>query len=216
MTKEIKYIEDSKIVSSFTYSVIKRLIDLIGSVLILIFLSPFILIISIIIFVTSGRPILYNWNVLGKNGSPFKSWKFRSMVVDADSMKEKLSKDNEMIGPVFKIKNDPRITKFGKFLRKYSLDEVVQLLSVIKGDMSLVGPRPAGPLEFENYEDWQKRRLSVMPGITGPWQVSGRNEINNFTDWVEIDLEYIDNWSLARDFIILLKTIPAALKGTGM
>jgi lipopolysaccharide/colanic/teichoic acid biosynthesis glycosyltransferase len=121
-----------------------------------------------------------------------------------------------MVGPVFKIENDPRITKFGKFLRKYSLDESIQFISVIKGDMSLVGPRPAGQIEIKRYKEWQKRRLSVIPGVTGPWQVSGRNKINHFDDWVKLDFEYIDNWSLWLDIKILFKTIPAAFKGTGM
>ena len=170
----------------------------------------------VVIKLTSNGPVLYKWNVVGKNGVHFKSWKFRTMEEDADSIKIKLNDKNEMVGPVFKIKNDPRITKVGKYLRKYSLDESIQFFSVIKGDMSLVGPRPAGPIELDNYKEWQKRRLSVIPGITGPWQVSGRNKINHFDDWVKLDLEYIDNWSLGLDIIILLKTIPAAFKGTGM
>ena len=120
-----------------------------------------------------------------------------------------------MKGPVFKIKNDPRITKVGKYLRKYSLDELPQLWSVLKGDMSLVGPRPAGPHEWAKYEEWQKRKLSVTPGMTCLWQVSGRNNISNFNEWVELDLEYIDNWTLWLDIKILFKTIPVVLKGTG-
>ena len=165
---------------------------------------------------TSVGSVLYTWNVVGKNGVPFKSWKFRTMVPNADELKITLSKKNEMVGPVFKIKDDPRITKVGLFLRKYSLDESIQFFSVLKGDMSLVGPRPAGPIELEGYKEWQKRRLSVMPGLTGPWQVSGRNKINHFDDWVRLDLKYIDNWSLWLDIKILFKTIPAAFSGTGM
>lgn len=166
--------------------------------------------------IDSKGPILYDWYVVGKNGTPFKSWKFRTMVTNADEIKIKLNDQNEMVGPVFKIKNDPRITKVGKFLRKHSLDESIQFISVLKRDMSLVGPRPAGPIELEDYKEWQKRRLSVIPGLTGPWQVSGRNKINHFDDWVKLDLEYIDNWSLLLDIKILFKTIPAAFKGTGM
>jgi len=209
-------IPSSAIVDLFSYKIIKRLMDLILGLCLLCIFSPVYLIIGVIIKLTSNGPVLYKWNVVGKNGVHFKSWKFRTMEEDADSIKIKLNDKNEMIGPVFKIKNDPRITKVGKYLRKYSLDESIQFFSVIKGDMSLVGPRPAGPIELDNYKEWQKRRLSVIPGITGPWQVSGRNKINHFDDWVKLDLEYIDNWSLGLDIIILLKTIPAAFKGTGM
>jgi len=209
-------IPDSKIVNNFSYKIIKRMIDIILGLLLLILFMPVYLIIAIIIKINSDGPILYNWNVIGKGGRPFKSWKFRTMVIDADNIKLKLSDKNEMVGPVFKIKNDPRITKVGNFLRKYSLDESIQFISVLKGDMSLVGPRPAGPIELDNYKEWQKRRLSVIPGLSGPWQVSGRNKINNFDDWVKLDLEYIDNWSLWLDIKILFKTIPAAFKGTGM
>ncbi len=209
-------IPDALITKTFSYTVIKKIIDIVfGFILFMIFL-PIYLIIVILIKMTSKGPVLYNWNVVGKNGEPFKSWKFRTMVKEADNMKIKLSDQNEMVGPVFKIKNDPRITKVGKYLRKYSLDESIQFISVIKGDMSLVGPRPAWPFELDNYKDWQRRRLSVISGLTGPWQVSGRNKINHFDDWVKLDLEYIDNWSLWLDFKILLKTIPAAFRGTGM
>ena len=127
-----------------------------------------------------------------------------------------LSIKNEMIGPVFKIARDPRITKIGTILRKYSLDELPQLLSVLKGDMSLVGPRPAGPNEWGQYKDWQKRKLSVIPGITCLWQVRGRNKIKDFDEWVKLDLEYVDNWSLWLDIKILIKTLPAVFKGTGI
>jgi lipopolysaccharide/colanic/teichoic acid biosynthesis glycosyltransferase len=214
MTKQ--NINNAVIINKFSYRVLKKLIDLIfGFILIIVFI-PIYLIIGILIKTTSVGPVFYNWNVIGKNGVSFKSWKFRTMIIDADGKKIKLNDRNEMVGPVFKIKNDPRITKVGRFLRKYSLDESIQFISVLKGDMSLVGPRPAGPIELDNYKEWQKRRLSVIPGITGPWQVSGRNKINHFDDWVKLDLEYIDNWSLWLDFKILIKTIPAAFKGTGM
>ena len=216
MEKRKHQIRDSKIVNIFCYRVLKRIIDIILVIILLLFFIPIYLIIGILIKTTSVGPVFYNWNVIGKNGVSFKSWKFRTMVIDADENKIQLSHKNEMVGPVFKIKNDPRITKIGKILRKYSLDESIQFISVLKGDMSLVGPRPAGPIELDNYKEWQKRRLSVIPGITGPWQVSGRNKINHFDDWVKLDLEYIDNWSLWLDFKILLKTIPAAFRGTGM
>ena len=209
-------IPDALITKTFSYTVLKKFIDIVfGFILFIIFL-PIYLIIAILIKMTSKGPVLYNWNVVGKNGVPFNSWKFRTMVPKADEIKISLSNKNEMVGPVFKIENDPRITKLGKFLRKYSLDESIQFVSVIKGDMSLVGPRPAGSIELEGYKEWQKRRLSVMPGLTGPWQVSGRNKINHFDDWVKLDLKYIDNWSLWLDIKILFKTIPAAFSGTGM
>ncbi|MDP7195585.1 MAG: sugar transferase, partial [SAR202 cluster bacterium] len=158
---------------NFSYKFIKRIIDIILGIILFLFFIPIYSIIGILIKTTSIGPVFYNWNVIGKNGVSFKSWKFRTMVPKADEFKINLSDKNEMIGPVFKIENDPRITKVGKYLRKYSLDESIQFVSVLKGDMSLVGPRPAGPIELENYKDWQKRRLSVIPGLTGPWQVSG-------------------------------------------
>ena len=209
-------IQSSKIVNKFSYAVIKRIIDIFGGSILFILFIPVYIIIAIIIKIDSRGAVLYKWHVVGKNGVPFNSWKFRTMVPKADEIKINLSHKNEMVGPVFKIENDPRITKVGRFLRKYSLDESIQFVSVIKGEMSLVGPRPAGLIELEGYKEWQKRRLSVMPGLTGPWQVSGRNKINHFDDWVKLDLKYIDNWSLWLDIKILFKTIPAAFSGTGM
>ena len=143
---------------------IKRTIDFILSLLLIVLLSPIFVIIAILIKISSRGPILYNWDVIGKNGIPFRGYKFRTMQINADDLKSKLINSNEMKGPVFKMKNDPRITTFGKTLRKYSLDELPQLLSVIKGDMSLVGPRPAGINEWKQYKDWHKRKLSVTLG----------------------------------------------------
>jgi exopolysaccharide biosynthesis polyprenyl glycosylphosphotransferase len=194
---------------------IKRLMDIAVSSVMLIVLTPLLLIIAILIKATSKGPILYQWNVVGLNKKPFKSWKFRTMVLNADQMKTNLLGRNEMDGPVFKIKNDPRVTKIGKILRKFSLDELPQLWSIFKGDMSLVGPRPAGPHELARYESWHRRKLSVKPGLTCLWQVKGRNRISSFDEWVRLDLEYIENWSLGLDLKILLKTIPALLRGTG-
>lgn len=131
-------------------------------------------------------------------------------------MRETLTPHNEMEGPVFKMRQDPRVTTFGRFLRKYSVDELPQLWSVIKGDMSLVGPRPAFASEWERYEPWQRRRLTVMPGITCLWQINGRNAIRAFDDWVHLDLEYIDHWSLGLDVLILAKTIGTVFRGTGI
>lgn len=194
---------------------IKRFLDIGISGVMLIVLSPLFLIIALLIKATSKGPLLYQWNVVGLNKKPFKSWKFRTMVLNADQMKTELLDRNEMTGPVFKIMNDPRVTKIGKVMRKFSLDELPQLWSVFKGDMSLVGPRPAGPHELARYDSWHRRKLSVKPGLTCLWQVQGRNRIRNFDEWVRLDLEYIENWSLGLDLKILLKTIPAVLKGTG-
>ena len=193
----------------------KRGMDIVTALIGLIFLSPLFLIIAASIKISSPGPVFYEWNVVGWNKKPFRSWKFRTMVVGADKMQKQLAHLNEMNGPVFKITNDPRITPIGKFLRKYSLDELPQLWSVLKGDMSLVGPRPAGSHELSRYESWQRRKLSIKPGITCLWQVNGRNKINNFDDWAKLDLEYIDNWSLKLDCKILLKTIPAVFTGKG-
>ncbi len=194
---------------------IKRIIDITGSIAALIIFSPFMVAAAIGIWISDGKPILYHWNVIGINKKPFKSWKFRTMVKDADKLKERLMSENEMDGPVFKIKDDPRIIRFGRWLRKWSIDETPQLFSVLKGDMSLVGPRPAGPHELERYDSWHRRKLSIKPGITCLWQINGRNQIRKFEDWVKLDLEYIDNWSLLLDIKILLKTIPAVILGKG-
>ena len=194
---------------------IKRILDIIISITLLIVLLPIFICIIILIKITSKETVFFEWNVIGKNGIPFTGYKYRTMVANADHLKVDLLGFNEMSGPVFKIKNDPRITKLGKFLRKFSLDELPQLWSVLKGDMSLVGPRPAGPHEWNQYKQWHKRKLSVTPGITCLWQVNGRNKIYEFDEWIKLDLEYIDNWSLWLDIKILFKTIPVVLKGTG-
>ena len=195
---------------------VKRILDLVVSGVSLLLLSPVFLIIGLLIKATSRGPAFYQWNVVGLDKEPFRSWKFRTMINDADDQKKHLMEKNEMNGPVFKIKDDPRITKIGKLLRKFSLDELPQLWSVFKGDMSLVGPRPAGPHELARYDSWHRRKLSIKPGITCLWQVSGRNNIRDFDEWVKLDLAYIENWSLWLDLKILLKTIPAVLKGTGV
>ena len=195
---------------------IKRLMDIFISGILLLILLPLFLIIALFIKISSRGPIFYQWNVIGLNKRPFKSWKFRTMVPFADEMKSDLEADNIMKGPIFKMKDDPRVTKIGNFLRKFSLDELPQLWSVLKGDMSLVGPRPAGPHELKKYESWHRRKLSVRPGITCLWQISGRNKINDFDEWVKLDLKYIENWSLWLDIKILLKTIPSVLTGTGL
>lgn len=204
------------ITKQFMYRVLKRVVDFAGAFFGLIILSPLLLFLRILIKLTSPGRVIYHWNVIGRGGKPFRGYKFRTMVENADEIKAELLNDNEMKGPVFKMTDDPRITPIGKVMRKYSIDELPQLWSVLKGDMSLVGPRPCFYQEWEQYEPWQRRRLSVKPGITCLWQVSGRNKIRDFDEWVKLDLEYIDNWSLWLDFKILLKTVWVVLRGTGM
>jgi lipopolysaccharide/colanic/teichoic acid biosynthesis glycosyltransferase len=193
----------------------KRAIDIVGASLALILFAPLMIVAAVGILVSDGLPILYQWNVIGLNKKPFRSWKFRTMCRNADQMKEKLTVQNQMEGPVFKIKNDPRVIPFGRWLRKWSIDETPQLFSVLKGNLSLVGPRPAGPHELVRYQSWHRRKLSVKPGITCLWQCNGRNDISKFDDWVKMDLEYIDNWSLWLDIKILFRTIPAVLSRKG-
>lgn len=194
---------------------IKRFIDIMGGIfglLITGLLYPFV---AIAIKVTSRGPVLFSQVRVGKNGRRFKIYKFRSMYVDAEEKKENLKEQNEMSGLMFKIKNDPRITPVGKFLRKTSIDEFPQFYNVLKGDMSLIGTRPPTEDEFEKYSPYYRRRLCMTPGLTGMWQVSGRSEIKDFDEVVKLDLEYIDNWSLTLDFKILLKTIWVVISGRG-
>ncbi len=194
---------------------IKRLFDLVISGTALVLLSPVLAITAIAVKTTSKGCVFFRQYRSSLHGRKFTLYKFRTMVEDAEAMLKDLLVFNEMQGPVFKIKNDPRITMVGKFLRKFSIDELPQLWNVFKGDMSLVGPRPPIPSEVERYEPWQRRRLSMPPGITCLWQVNGRNKIVDFEEWMRLDLEYIDNWSLWLDFKILLKTFPTVLLGIG-
>ncbi len=195
---------------------IKRVFDMVVASILLTLLSPVFLLVAIAIKLTTpGLPVFYPWRVIGFKGRPFTGYKFTTMVADADDRKSDLMHLNEMQGPVFKIKDDPRMTRLGKILRKFSLNELPQLWSVLKGDMSLVGPRPAYPHELERYELWQKRKLCVQPGMTCLWQVRGRNKISNFDDWVRMDFEYIDNWSLWLDCRILIRTVYAVIAGSG-
>jgi exopolysaccharide biosynthesis polyprenyl glycosylphosphotransferase len=196
--------------------VAKQVMDAVGSLLLLIMLAPLFLAVALLIKATSPGPILFRQQRSGLNGRPFTIYKFRTMVTNAEQFKHELAAMNEMSGPVFKVTNDPRITATGRFLRKYSLDELPQLFNVLRGEMSLVGPRPLPVDEVKRFEDLaHRRRLSVKPGLTCIWQVRGRNHINDFHEWVRLDLEYIDNWSLGMDFKILLLTIPAVFRGTG-
>ncbi len=195
---------------------LKEVLDFCGAAILLLLLSPLFLLIAIAIKLTSPGPVFYRWRVSGLNGREFTSYKFRTMVVNADELKPALLARNERTGPVFKMTRDPRVTPVGRVLRKFSLDELPQLWSVLKGDMSLVGPRPPLQTETEHFVYWQRRKLSVKPGVTGLWQVDGRRSVRDFSEWVRMDLEYIDSWSLWLDLKILLKTIPAVFRGTGM
>jgi len=195
---------------------VKRLLDIAVSAALLVLLSPLFLLTALAIKLTSPHlPVIYTYRAVGYKGKLFAGYKFTSMVADADEQKAELANRNEMSGPVFKIKDDPRITPLGRFLRKYSIDELPQMWCVLKGDMSLVGPRPALIHELEHYEFWHKRKLSIRPGITCLWQIRGRNKISHFDDWVRMDLEYIDHWSLWLDFRILVRTAWVVIAGTG-
>jgi exopolysaccharide biosynthesis polyprenyl glycosylphosphotransferase len=196
-------------------AIIKWVLDFTVSLFLIVFFSPLFLITALLIKLTSPGPVFFLQERLGLNKRRFKIYKFRTMSADAESRMKEVEHLNEVSGPVFKIKNDPRITTVGKFLRSTSIDELPQLFNVLKGDMSLVGPRPMAVRDYEGFnEDWQRRRFSVRPGITCLWQVLGRNSIP-FEKWMELDLQYIDRWSLWLDFQILVKTIPAVLRGSG-
>jgi exopolysaccharide biosynthesis polyprenyl glycosylphosphotransferase len=185
----------------------KRTLDVVGSALGLIVLAPLLLLLALAVKLTSRGPMLFVQDRCGLSGRRFRFYKFRTMVKDAEARKRELEHLNEMSGPVFKIRRDPRITRLGGVLRKLSLDELPQLWNVLRGDMSLVGPRPPLPEEVSRYTPRQAQRLSVMPGITGLWQVSGRSEIVDFERWVDLDLEYARTWSMWLDLRILLKTM---------
>ena len=194
---------------------IKRVLDVLVAGAALVVAFPLLVSIGVAVKLTSPGPVFYPWQVVGLGGVPFLSYKFRSMYENADQRKAQLLARNEMSGPVFKISNDPRVTPLGRFLRIHSLDELPQLWSVVKGDMSLVGPRPPLVTEYEQFTDFQKLKLTVKPGITCLWQVKGRNKVKDFDEWVKLDLEYIRSWSLWLDIKILLKTFSAVLAGTG-
>ena len=194
--------------------ILKNIMDKAGAMIGLLIASPVLLMSIIAIKLDSPGPILFRQKRSGLNGRVFDMLKLRTMVSDAEMRKHTLLHLNEMTGPVFKIKDDPRVTRVGKILRKFSVDEFPQFINVLRGDMSLVGPRPPLPSEVAQYEPWQRRKLSVKPGATCLWQINGRNHID-FERWTRLDLQYIDQWSLKEDARILLKTIPAVLKGNG-
>jgi len=195
-----QYIESNKI-----YSILKRCMDIICSLLGLIFLSPLLLIVAVCIKIESKGPVIFTQDRVGLDGKVFKLYKLRSMINKAEELKCKLVKNNEMDGPMFKIRNDPRVTKVGRFIRKTSIDELPQLINVLKGEMSLVGPRPSLQNEVEKFESWMLKRLVVKPGLTCYWQVLGRNDIE-FKEWMELDIKYIKERGMWIDIKLILKT----------
>ena len=195
---------------------VKQVLDFAGSSVLLFFLAVPLLVVALMVRWTSPGPVFFRQQRSGLNGRPFTMLKFRSMVSDAEQLKHELAALNEMSGPVFKVTNDPRITPLGRFLRRYSIDELPQLVNVWRGEMSLVGPRPLPVDEVNRFDDTaHRRRLSVKPGLTCLWQISGRNNVCDFQEWVRLDLEYIDHWSLWLDLKILVRTIPAVFSGAG-
>lgn len=201
--------------SSYKRMVIKRGIDILGGLIGLMITGIFYPFVALAIKLDSPGPVLFSQTRIGRNGRRFKIYKFRSMYMDAEARKKELEKQNEMQGLMFKMENDPRITRVGKFIRKTSIDELPQFYNVLRGDMSLVGTRPPTEDEFEKYNQYYRRRISMTPGLTGLWQVSGRSEIENFDDVVKYDLRYIDSWSLLLDFKILLQTVKVVFTGRG-
>jgi exopolysaccharide biosynthesis polyprenyl glycosylphosphotransferase len=197
-----------------TQAQVKRSIDVVGACALLVLSSPLWIIAALLIKATSHGPVIFKQTRMGLGGKLFTLYKFRSMVLDAEKVIHLLNEKNEASGPVFKIKNDPRLTRVGKFLRKWSIDELPQLINVLKGEMSLVGPRPPLPNEVAQYKPAYLERLAMQPGLTCIWQVSGRSHIP-FEQWMELDREYIENWSLGLDLKILAQTLPAVLMGDG-
>ena len=192
---------DSRLIYNFT----KRFLDIIGAICGLLFSIPILLPIAIAIKLESNGPVVFSQTRIGKDGEKFRMYKLRSMVVNAEALKEDLYNQNEMSGPMFKIKDDPRITNVGRFIRKTSIDELPQLFNVLKGEMSLVGPRPSLPKEVEQFDEWMLKRLSIKPGLTCYWQVMGRNNID-FEDWMKLDIKYVANRSLILDLKLIFKT----------
>src|SRR5438270_158984 len=194
--------------------VVKRSFDIVVAALLVLVLSPVLVLAALAVKLTSRGPIIYPSRRPGIGEVPFGCFKFRTMYADADERQATLERENEMQGAIFKMRNDPRVTRIGRFLRRWSIDELPQLFNVLRGEMSLVGPRPPLPSEVDQYEDWQWGRLRAVPGLTGLWQVSGRSEVP-FHDMVRLDLHYIRNWSMSLDLEILLRTIPAVLTNRG-
>jgi len=210
--KEIELVQNysKKYNKSKTYFFTKRIIDIISALAGLVLMSPIMLITAITIKVESKGPIIFSQERVGENGRSFKMYKFRSMVTNAEKLLDKLKDKNEMTGPMFKIKEDPRITKVGRFIRKTSIDELPQLFNILKGDMSLVGPRPSLPKEVMEFTNRQRLRLIAKPGLTCYWQVSGRNKIG-FEEWMELDIKYIEERNTLTDIKLILKTFGVLL-----
>ena len=211
LESKVALLNRDKIKSRFIYHSVKRVFDFLAATCGIIILSPLMLIIAILIKSEDHGPIFYKQVRVGKNGKTFKMYKFRSMFVNADKMLDKLKEQNDVDGPMFKMKDDPRVTKIGHFIRKHSLDELPQFLNVLKGDMSLVGPRPPLPSEVEEYSEYDKQRLFVIPGCTGLWQATERNEVG-FTEMVQLDIEYIQKANLFFDLWIIWKTVEVIIK----
>ena len=193
---------------------LKRGVDIIASIFFLILFSPILLITALAVILTSKGPAIFKQQRVGQGGQPFEFYKFRSMTATAEEDRYLLVDQNEAGGPIFKIAADPRITPVGKFIRRTSIDELPQIWNVLRGDMSLVGPRPPLPEEVAQYTNWERQRLAVRPGVTGIWQVSGRSDLD-FDTWVAMDVEYIEEWSPSLDFSLMVRTIPAVLSGRG-
>lgn len=196
---------EKKKLSRNTYEFLKRLMDIICSMSALIVLAPILIVVAILIKIESKGPVIFSQERVGINNKKFKMYKFRSMVVNTEDMKEKLEKQNERKGPMFKIKNDPRITKIGRFIRKTSIDELPQLINILKGEMSIVGPRPSLPKEVIQFEPWMLERLKVKPGLTCYWQVQGRDHIE-FEDWMRLDVKYVKDRNFLLDIKLIFKT----------
>ncbi|BAK80616.1 capsular polysaccharide biosynthesis protein [Candidatus Arthromitus sp. SFB-rat-Yit] len=190
---------------SIVYEILKRSLDIVVSLIALIILSPIFLVIAILIKLDSRGSVIFSQFRVGKNGRIFKMYKFRSMVENAEDILRELKNKNEMSGPMFKIKHDPRVTKIGRFIRKTSLDELPQLINVLKGDMSLVGPRPNLPIEVKEFEKWMLDKLVIRPGLTCFWQTMGRNTID-FVEWMKLDIKYVQERNLFLDIILIIKT----------
>lgn len=196
------------------YKAVKRLFDIVASLTALIILSPIFLITAVAILMEDGGPVFFVQLRAGRDMKPFKMYKFRSMFKNAEELFKQMQEQNEQTGHAFKIKNDPRITKVGRFIRKYSIDELPQLINILKGDMSIVGPRPILPFQMEECNEYQRQRLIVRPGLTCYWQIGGRSDIE-WDEWVELDLQYIKDMSVVTDAVMIAKTIPAVFKGEG-
>lgn len=188
------------------YEFLKRTIDIICSLIGLIVLMPILVIVAILIRIESKGSVIFAQDRVGKDGKVFKMYKFRSMVVNAEELKKKLVNENERTGPMFKMRNDPRITNVGKFIRKTSIDELPQLINILKGEMTIVGPRPSLPNEVSEFEGWMLERLNIKPGLTCYWQVSGRNDIE-FNEWMELDIKYVNERNILIDIILIFKTV---------